>query len=236
MSDLFQDISSMRKPYQNEDNVFLEKNLITRDPFQLFKIWFEEAKKCKNILEPNAVCLSTCSKSGAPSSRMVLLKYYGTDGFSFFTNGDSRKSQELKENPKAAFLFYWDSLNRQIRIEGDVQELEQHEVTKYFQSRPKISQISATISKQSFPIESRDKLIERFNQVESNYKQSEALPKPQSWTGFKLIPKSFEFWQGQNSRIHDRLLFKKKDDNDNQIDDIFKQEAKNGWFFYRLQP
>jgi len=236
MSIANQDISFMRTPYKSDDKAFLESQLPTCDPFQLFKIWLEEAVNCKEIKEPNAFCVSTSTKSGIPSSRMVLLKYYGPDGFKFFTNSESRKGKELKENPKAAFLFYWDPLSRQVRIEGNIEELEENEVNRYFHSRPKISQLSAVISNQSEPISDREELVERFKELKSKFEQEDVVPKPHTWKGYKLIPKSFEFWQGQTSRLHDRLVFRLKDDIENKVDEKFRKEAINGWYLFRLQP
>ncbi|RWS11445.1 pyridoxine-5' [Dinothrombium tinctorium] len=224
----------MRQPYKEDEDVLLEHSLPSKNPIVLFKEWFEEAKNCETIYEANAVCLSTCDKDGWPSSRMVLLKGFGDDGFKFFTNLESRKGQQLKQNAKAALLFYWDPLRRQVRIEGAVETLPEVESKQYFESRPKRSQIAAAISNQSQPIESREELIERYNRLEEKHRDDKHLEKPTFWGGFKLIPKAIEFWQGQSSRIHDRLLFTR--DPNIEIDGKLVKEAENGWVLQRLQP
>ncbi|RWS21715.1 pyridoxine-5'-phosphate oxidase-like isoform X1 [Leptotrombidium deliense] len=228
------DLRNMRKSYNEDEQLLLESSLPSKNPILLFQHWFEEAKNCETIYESNAVCLSTCDKDGWPSSRMVLLKSFGDDGFKFFTNYDSRKGKELIENPKAALLFYWDPLKRQIRVEGLVEKLPESEAEEYFRLRPKRSQIAAAISNQSEVIESRDELIKRYSLLDERYSGDEFIPKPSFWGGFKLVPKSIEFWQGQSSRLHDRILFKRSQNT--AVDGTLVKEAENGWVMQRLQP
>ncbi|XP_015794932.1 pyridoxine-5'-phosphate oxidase [Tetranychus urticae] len=227
------DLSAMRQPYKEDKEALLEKDLPSRDPIKLFEFWFQEAKQSGKIAEPNAVCVSTCTLDGYPSSRMVLLKGFGSDGFKFFTNMDSRKGQELRENPKAAMLFYWDPFNRQVRIEGNIEQVPDEEAKNYFEKRPKRSQIAAAISEQSKPILNRDALITKYTELEMKHAEDSFIVKPENWGGFKLIPKSFEFWQGQSSRLHDRIVFTKSIPD---IKDVPYTEAENGWLMYRLQP
>lgn len=139
------------------------------------------------------------------------------------------------ENPNAALLFYWDPLNRQIRINGKVEQLPEHEAIDYFTFRPKKSQIAAAISNQSHPVESRDNLVEKYKQLEEEYAEATHLPKPSTWGGFRVVPYSFEFWQGQSSRLHDRIRFRKLVGNE-VIDNKLLKAAEDGWFMERLQP
>jgi len=217
------DLSDMRKPYKSELEHFKESDLPTRNPFELFKLWFEEVKTCDKILEPNAVCLATSDKSGRPSARMVLLKGFDEkDGFKIFTNLGSRKGIELKENPNGYLLFYWDFFNRQIRIEGSVEFTSQEESEAYFKRRPRQSQLGAYCSDQSKPIESLEKLQEKFENAKVQF-EGKDVEKPLDWGGIKLFPKNFEFWQGQSNRLHDRIVFS-------------KDEQTNQWILTRLQP
>ena len=143
------DIGGMRKPYHDKSDFFDFKDLVAKEPFEQFKSWFEEASKHSGIYEANAMCLSTATKDGFPSSRMVLLKKYGPEGFTFFTNYTSRKAQELDSNPKAALVFYWEPLQKSVRVEGDVLKIGEEESLAYFRSRPISSQIGACVSNQS---------------------------------------------------------------------------------------
>ena len=143
------DIGGMRKPYHEKSDFFDFKDLVAKEPFEQFKGWFEEASKHSGIYEANAMCLSTATPDGIPSSRMVLLKKYGPEGFTFFTNYTSRKAQELDSNPRAALMFYWEPLQRSVRVEGRVARIEEEDSLAYFRSRPISSQIGACVSNQS---------------------------------------------------------------------------------------
>ena len=143
------DIGGMRKPYHDKSDFFDFKDLAAREPFDQFKAWFDEASKHENIYEANAMCLSTATRDGIPSARMVLLKKYGPEGFTFYTNYTSRKAGELDSNPRAALVFYWEPLQRSVRVEGKVERVGEEESTNYFHSRPVSSQIGACVSEQS---------------------------------------------------------------------------------------
>ncbi|KAH9418393.1 hypothetical protein DERP_010262 [Dermatophagoides pteronyssinus] len=221
------DLSKMRKEYSDRHQI-LDENDIIDDPFELFHYWFEMAKQKApddKWTETNAVCLSTATKDGRPSSRMVLLKGYDPkNGFTFFTNYESRKGIEIQENEQVALLFYWNYLSRQIRIEGCAKKSSTEESDKYFQSRPKISQISARISEQSRPIDSRETLIQRQQKELEKFPNNTMIPRPEFWGGFHIQPKRFEFWQGQSDRTHDRFIF--------EFDSIEQKWQK----YYRIQP
>uniref|UniRef100_A0A8C3JQL9 Pyridoxine-5'-phosphate oxidase n=1 Tax=Calidris pygmaea TaxID=425635 RepID=A0A8C3JQL9_9CHAR len=150
------DLGPLRKSYRGDAEAFEEHHLASHDPIQQFQVWFQEAVGCPAIGEANAMCLATCTRDGKPSARMVLLKGFGQDGFRFFTNHESRKGKELDTNPFASLVFYWEPLNRQVRIEGSVKRLPEEESERYFHSRPKSSQIGAVVSRQSSVIPDRE--------------------------------------------------------------------------------
>ncbi|KOB75659.1 Pyridoxamine 5'-phosphate oxidase [Operophtera brumata] len=226
----------MRIRYKDKDETFLEKHLVSKEPFGQFKIWFEEACNRKEILEPNAMCLATVSKDGYPSARFVLCKGYGKDGFKFFTNHGSRKANEMDANPNVAATFYWEVLNRSVRIEGQVEKLNIEESTTYFHSRPVPSQIAACASYQSTPIASRDVLCERESILEAKYLiPQKEVPKPEYWGGYIIRPMAVEFWQGQRDRLHDRIKFRKPKDGE-QPDGKLLHEGEDGWVYERLSP
>ncbi|XP_047991250.1 pyridoxine/pyridoxamine 5'-phosphate oxidase-like [Leguminivora glycinivorella] len=230
------DIGGMRIKYKDKDETFLEKHLVSKEPFGQFKAWFEEACTKKEILEPNAMCLATVSPQGFPSARFVLLKGYGKEGFKFFTNYGSRKAREMDLNPNVAATFYWEVLNRSIRIEGQVDKLSEEESVTYFHSRPVPSQIAACASHQSTPIESRDVLQERESVLEAQYLVPEKeVPKPSYWGGYIIRPQAVEFWQGQRDRLHDRIKFRKLNVGE-QPDGKLLHEGEDGWVYERLSP
>ncbi|XP_045772532.1 pyridoxine/pyridoxamine 5'-phosphate oxidase-like [Maniola jurtina] len=230
------DIGGMRIKYKDKDETFLEKHLVAKEPFGQFKAWFEEACTRKEILEPNAMCLATATKDGYPSARFVLCKGYGKDGFKFFTNHGSRKAKEMAENPNVAATFYWEILNRSVRIEGTVEKLSEGESTTYFHSRPVPSQIAACTSYQSTPIESRDVLCEREKVLEAEYMiPGKEIPKPNFWGGYIIQPRSVEFWQGQRDRLHDRIKFRKPKEGE-VLDGKLLHEGEDGWVYERLSP
>lgn len=177
----------------------------TRQPFALFEEWFAAAGRSEPR-DANAMTLATCSQDGAPSARMVLLKGWDQRGFVFYTNLESRKGAELALNPQAALLFYWKSLSRQIRIEGTTDPVSPDEADEYYASRPRMSRIGAWASEQSRPLAARAELEARVADFEARY-PSEPVPRPPFWSGFRLTPSRFEFWQEQPFRLHERRIF-----------------------------
>jgi len=190
------------------------------DPCEQFTEWFAAAaRSCSG--EVNAMALATASSDGRPSNRMVLLKEFDRAGFVFFTNYASRKGQELAAHSAAAILFYWGELERQVRIEGVVEQVDRARSAEYFHSRPREAQLSALISEQSREVESRARLEVALEEARREYAGRE-IPLPEAWGGYILRPKRFEFWQGRRGRLHDRL--------------VYELEAGDGWRRYRLAP
>ncbi|MDA9643846.1 pyridoxamine 5'-phosphate oxidase [Candidatus Pelagibacter sp.] len=186
------------------NNCFLDID----DPIQLFKVWMEEAKKTEPN-DPNALSLATSNKNNIPSVRMVLLKDFSLNGFVFYTNLNSQKGNELKENPKAAMCFHWKSLLRQVRINGKVTRVADEEADQYYNSRAYESRIGAWASKQSEELTSRDQLINSIKQYKDKYNDENKVPRPSYWSGWNLSPLSIEFWLDGDSRIHERLKYTK---------------------------
>jgi pyridoxamine 5'-phosphate oxidase len=180
------------------------------DPIRLFKKWFDAAEQA-GLKEPNAMTLATATKAGKPSARMVLLKGFDDRGFVFYTNYNSRKGRELAQNPHAALVFFWQPLERQIRITGPVTKVTAEESSEYFNRRPLGSRFSASISKQSTVIASRDILLERLKKIEEKYPLGDP-PRPIHWGGFRVQPNEIEFWQGGQFRLHDRLRYRRRRD------------------------
>lgn len=175
------------------------------DPFMLFEVWYAEAKESEPD-DPNAMALATASEDGLPSVRMVLLKGHGPDGFVFYTNAESRKGEQIRANMRAALLFHWKSLRRQIRIEGPLEEVSSAEADAYFHSRPRVSQIGSAASDQSRALPDRQVYLDRVTALEERYPEGD-IPRPPHWTGFRLSPRRIEFWQDRQYRLHDRRLF-----------------------------
>lgn len=175
------------------------------DPFALFEAWFAEAQASEPN-DPNAMALATATPDGAPSVRMVLLKGHGPDGFVFYTNAQSRKGGEILANPRAALLFHWKSLRRQIRIEGPLTEVSPEMADDYFHSRHPDSQLGSAASDQSRPLDRRETYIERVEALRAQYAGQE-IPRPPHWTGFLLTPQRIEFWQDRDYRLHERRAF-----------------------------
>jgi len=199
-------IENLRRDYRAATLTEAEVN---PDPIKQFDKWFNEALQAK-LYEPNAMTLATATTDGRPSARIVLLKGFSADGFKFYTNYLSRKGKELTKNPLAGLIFYWPEMERQIRIEGTVEKLSKEYSTTYFHSRPKGSQIGAVISPQSQEIGNYQDLENKWQQLEQEYENKE-VPKPAHWGGYILKPRLIEFWQGRSSRLHDRIVYKKAD-------------------------
>ncbi|HUH12632.1 MAG TPA: pyridoxamine 5'-phosphate oxidase [Longimicrobiales bacterium] len=178
------------------------------DPIAAFQRWLRDAE-ASGILLPEAMSLATATPQGAPSSRMLLLKAADESGFLFYTNYASRKAAELDANPRAALLFHWAALQRQVRIEGRVVRLTPAEVEAYFRTRPRGSRIGAWASRQSAPLDSRETLEERVRAAERRFGEGE-VPCPPFWGGYRLVPDRLEFWQGRTARLHDRLAFQRE--------------------------
>lgn len=176
------------------------------DPLRQFDAWFREAAESGSRV-PEAAALATATPAGEPSVRMVLLKEFGERGFVFFSNYESRKGRELQANPRAALLFYWDSLRRQVRIEGEVERLSEEESSAYFQSRPLGARLSAWASRQSEVVESRQALEQAVEELRGHI--GEELEVPPYWGGYVLLPSMFEFWQHREDRLHDRLRYRR---------------------------
>jgi pyridoxamine 5'-phosphate oxidase len=183
------------------------------DPIQRFSLWFRAAvnQSPGSWFEPSAMTLATSGRNGDVTARIVLLKGFGQDGFVFYTNYTSRKGIQLSENPRAALVLHWPHLCRQVRIEGTVEMIHREESEAYFHSRPRPSQLAATVSRQSEIIPSRKSLMKEFKQLEELL-ADRAVPLPETWGGYRLIPGLFEFWRHRNNRLHDRLRYRKADD------------------------
>jgi pyridoxamine 5'-phosphate oxidase len=209
-------VADLRKDYGQAS---LDESDVAADPLVQFTRWFEEALKAE-VNEPNAMNVATVGVDGRPSSRIVLVKQFDERGFTWYTNYDSQKAQQLRANPHAALLFFWSELERQVRIEGKVERTSADESDRYFNSRPLKSRLSAIASQQSAPITSRAALEQNFDAVARQY--GEEPQRPQNWGGFRLVPERIEFWQGRRSRFHDRIVYTRQED--------------GSWTRQRLQP
>jgi pyridoxamine 5'-phosphate oxidase len=201
------DISQLRRDFNKGS--FDIKNAHP-NPFEQFAKWFEDARNSGSI-EPNAMTLSTVSLDLKPSSRVLLLKSFSESGFIFYTNYDSRKGNELAANPNASLLFYWDILERQVRLEGIVRKISYEESEKYYKTRPYTSRLGAWVSKQSRVLSSRFSLMRDVAMLVAKYPVN--VPLPEFWGGYILVPEYFEFWQGRESRLHDRICYHKDSTN-----------------------
>lgn len=208
-------IADLRQTY--DKNVLLEDQAAS-SPIDQFGLWFDQALAVK-VPEPNAMTLATADSAGRPSARIVLLKGYDADGFVFYTNYESRKGEDLAAQPWASLLFFWQPLERQVRIEGPVEKVSAADSDAYYKVRPLGSRIGAWASKQSQPI-SRDELEARNAQYTASL--GEDPPRPPHWGGYRLRPETVEFWQGRPSRLHDRL--------------VYRRDADGAWRVVRLSP
>lgn len=211
-----QAVADLRKDYGQAS---LNEHEVMDDPMLQFTQWFEQALKAE-VNEPNAMSVATVAANGRPSSRIVLVKQFDERGFTWYTNYDSRKGQELEDNQYAALLFFWSELERQVRIEGRVERTSTEESDRYFRSRPLKSRLSAIASHQSAPIGSRAELEQNYEAVARQAGDDPA--RPDNWGGFRLVPERLEFWQGRRSRFHDRIVYERQED--------------GSWTRLRLQP
>lgn len=189
---------------QDYNKFKLDESSLNKNPFSLFKVWMDEAIS-GDFYDPTAFVLSTATKDGKPSSRVLLLKGFDENGFVFYTNYESRKGNELSENPFASMLFFWDKFERQIRIEGNIEKLTSEESYDYFRKRPLASKLGAWASDQSKELKSRFTLMRKVAKLMLKYPVQ--VPLPSHWGGYRLKPERFEFWQGRPSRLHDRFQY-----------------------------
>lgn len=210
-------LSAMRRQYASRS---LDRPDLQADPFAQFDLWMREAIETE-LLEPNAMALATVSATGAPSVRTVLLKGFDARGLVFYTNYTSAKARDLAANTQVACLFQWLPLERQVSVRGHAEKISTAESLKYFLSRPHESQIGAWASRQSQVITTRALLEEKFAELKNKF-QAGAVPLPEFWGGYRVVPHTFEFWQGRPSRLHDRF--------------VYRQEAAHSWQIERLMP
>lgn len=210
-----QELADLRRDFSSKG---LDESEVDPDPVIQFAQWMNEAL-ASEIPDANAMTLATVGEDGRPDARVVLLKYYGEEGFAFFTNYESKKGRDLAANPTAVLHFFWPQLDRQVSIYGTVGKTTREESEKYFNSRPVDSRVAAWASSQSRVIDSRSFLEKRFEEIKARF--GDDVPLPDFWGGFRLTPNRFEFWQGRQNRLHDRLRYELKD---------------RAWSLFRLSP
>ncbi|WP_394392617.1 pyridoxamine 5'-phosphate oxidase [Shewanella woodyi] len=210
-------LSDIRREYSLGD---LHRDALPDEPMSLFSKWMEEARDSELLSDPTAMSIATVDESGQPFQRIVLLKRFSEEGFVFFTNLESRKSQQIAHNAKVSLLFPWHSLERQVAITGEAEALSTADVMKYFITRPKESQIAAWVSQQSSKISARQVLETKYAEMKAKFSKGE-VPLPKFWGGYLVKPSSIEFWQGGERRLHDRFLYDKR---------------QSGWDISRLAP
>ncbi len=208
-------LEALRREYTRRG---LSEREMDPDPIRQFARWFQEALEAE-LIEPNAMTLATATPTGRPSARVVLLKGFDARGFVFYTNYESRKGQELAQNPQAALVFWWAPLERQVRIEGRVERVPDAEADAYFQTRPLEARLGAWASPQSRVIASREALEQRVREIRARF--GARVPRPPHWGGYRVVPEVIEFWQGRPARLHDRLRYTRTPD---------------GWRLERLAP
>ncbi|MEJ7843322.1 MAG: pyridoxamine 5'-phosphate oxidase [Rubrobacter sp.] len=209
-------VADLRKEYTRAG---LAESDVDPEPVEQFRRWFDEALGA-GLHEPNAMIVATASPDGLPSARVVLLKGFDRRGFVFYTNYEGRKGRELEENPRAALLFYWGELERQVRIEGTTSRVSGEESDAYYAGRPRGSRLGALASEQSRVVGSREVLEGRIRTLEAEY-EGRDVPRPAFWGGYRVEPEAMEFWQGRENRLHDRLAYRR---------------GEVGWKIERLQP
>lgn len=209
-------VADLRREYTRAG---LREEDVSPDPMQQFRGWFGEALSA-GLHEPNAMTLATATPGGRPSARVVLLKGFDARGFVFYTNYEGRKGREIEENPRAALLFYWGELERQVRIEGSVSRVSEEESDAYYASRPRGSRLGALASEQSREIGGREVLEKRIEALKTEY-EGRDVPRPAFWGGYRVEPEVVEFWQGRENRLHDRIVYRRQ---------------AGGWKIGRLQP
>jgi pyridoxamine 5'-phosphate oxidase len=210
------DLATLRRDYRTRP---LGRDELAADPIVQFQQWFTEALDA-NVLDPNAMSIATVGDDGQPSLRMVLLKYFDTTGFVFYTNLDSRKASEMANNSRVALLFYWAEISRQVRITGMATRISAAESLRYFLTRPRDSQIGAWVSEQSRVIEGRQFLESKFAELKARFAAGD-VPLPAFWGGYRVQAHTVEFWQARENRLHDRFLY---------------SQSGTGWAIHRLAP